>query len=210
MVSSTRLRADVRIAKMILTGNQIKQAVRDGDITISSFSDDFVESNSYGFHLGKELAVYTETPIDAYGLRPVDCIQIPDGGYVLRPNFFYLGHTLEQMGSRIYAAELYARLSTSLCGMFIQTSAPLGHTGALTRFGARKASEIVILTSRTLHFSRGRFASEAEAERWTVHSDLNRLPTAGRLWCAHVAHHVSVGCHRPITAASHRAGCAGS
>jgi hypothetical protein len=82
------LRADVRKAKMILTGNQIKQAVRDGDITISSFSDDFVESNSYGFHLGKELAVYTETPIDAYGLRPVDCIQIPDGGYVLRPNFF--------------------------------------------------------------------------------------------------------------------------
>jgi dCTP deaminase len=116
---------------MILTGNQIKQAVRDGDITISSFSEDFIESNSYGFHLGKELAVYTETPIDAYGLRPVDCIQIPDNGYVLRPNFFYLGHTLEQMGSRIYAAELYARLSTSLCGMFIQTSAPLGHTGAI-------------------------------------------------------------------------------
>jgi hypothetical protein len=42
------LRADVRKAKMILTGNQIKQAVRDGDIMISSFSDDFVESNSYG------------------------------------------------------------------------------------------------------------------------------------------------------------------
>jgi dCTP deaminase len=35
------------------------------------------------------------------------------------------------MGSSGHAAELYARLSTSLLGMFIQTSAPLGHTGAI-------------------------------------------------------------------------------
>jgi len=46
--------------------------------------------------------------------------------------------------------------------------------------------------------------------RRTVHSDLNRLPTAGRLWCAHVAPCVSVDCYRPIAAAGRRAGCAGS
>ena len=44
--------------------------------------------------------------------------------------------------------------------------------------------------------------------RWTVHSDLNRLPTAGRLWCAYVALRVFVD--RPIAAAGRRAGCAGS
>ena|ERR1039458_3645319 len=37
--------------------------------------------------------------------------------------------------------------------------------------------------------------------RWTVHSDLNRLPTAGRLWCAYVALRVFVDCYRPIAAA---------
>ena len=46
--------------------------------------------------------------------------------------------------------------------------------------------------------------------RWTVHSDLNPLPTAGRLWCAYVALRVLVDCYRPITAAGRRAGCAGS
>jgi hypothetical protein len=46
--------------------------------------------------------------------------------------------------------------------------------------------------------------------RWTVHSDLNRLPTAGRLWCAYVALRVFVDCYRPIAPAGRRAGCAGS
>ena len=46
--------------------------------------------------------------------------------------------------------------------------------------------------------------------RWTVHSDLNRLPTAGRLWCAYVAPRVSVDCYRPIAAVGRRAGCVGS
>src|SRR6266436_2902860 len=46
--------------------------------------------------------------------------------------------------------------------------------------------------------------------RWTVHSDLNRLITAGRLCCTYVAPRVSVDCSRPIAAAGRRAGCAGS
>jgi dCTP deaminase len=134
---------------MILTGSQIKQAVRDGDITISCFSGDFIEPNSYGFHLGNELAIYTEPQVDAFGRRAVDYIRIPDSGYELRPNFFYLGNTLEQMGSRIYAAELYARLSTSLCGMFIQTSAPLGHTGAIISW------TLEIVVSQPVHIYSG-------------------------------------------------------
>jgi hypothetical protein len=46
--------------------------------------------------------------------------------------------------------------------------------------------------------------------RWTAHSDLNRLPTAGRLWCPYVAPRVSVDCYRPIAAAGRRAGRVGS
>ena len=46
--------------------------------------------------------------------------------------------------------------------------------------------------------------------RCTVHPDLNRLSTAGRLWCADVAPRVSIDCYRPVAAAGRRAGCAGS
>ena len=46
--------------------------------------------------------------------------------------------------------------------------------------------------------------------RWTEHSDLNRVPTAGRLWCVYVAPRVSVDRYSPIVAAGRRARCAGS
>src|ERR1035438_8334783 len=56
-------------------------------------------------------------------------------------------------------------------------------------------------------FTRGSWREAAVSQanrkqlRWTVHSDLNRLPTAGRLWCAYVALRVFVDCYRPIAAA---------
>jgi hypothetical protein len=46
--------------------------------------------------------------------------------------------------------------------------------------------------------------------RCNVHSDLNRLSTTGRLWCADVAPRVSIDCCHPVAAAGRRAGCAGS
>src|SRR5450432_2551719 len=56
------------------------------------------------------------------------------------------------------------------------------------------------------------FVLQANREqlRWTAHSDLNRLPTAGRLWCAYVPPYVSVDCYRPVAAAGRRAGRARS
>jgi dCTP deaminase len=116
---------------MILTGTQITREVKRGAITISHFDEAFVEPNSYGFHLGNVLCVYRNPEVDAYGAKNVDEIPISESGYTLEPNQFYLGYTLERMGGESYASELYARFSTSACGIFLQTSAPLGHTGAI-------------------------------------------------------------------------------
>jgi dCTP deaminase len=119
---------------MILTGARIAEEVDAGNIVISHFDRANIEPNSYGFHLGDTLCVYRNAEVDAFGSRSVEEIAIPESGYVLEPDKFYLGHTLERMGSNCYASELYARLSTSLCGIFIQTSAPLGHTGAVVNW----------------------------------------------------------------------------
>lgn len=116
---------------MILTREQIMQERQNGAITIEPFDERFLEPNSYGFHLGDTLMVYDSPVVDSYEPRPTLEIRIPETGYVLRRGHFYLGSTLERMGSRRYASELYARLSTGLAGLFIQTSAPLGHTGAV-------------------------------------------------------------------------------
>lgn len=44
---------------------------------------------------------------------------------------FRLGGTMEAMGSAHYAATLYASRSVSTLGVWIQFSAPLGHSGAV-------------------------------------------------------------------------------
>lgn len=57
--------------------------------------------------------------------------ELPENGMALHPGRLYLGETMEVMGSSVYAATLYANRSTASMGMWIQFSAPLGHTGAI-------------------------------------------------------------------------------
>lgn len=116
---------------MIVTTNKIKKMVTTGDIEISPFFESKLDVNSYSFHLGNTLLEYESKIVEASSKPKYKTIVIPESGYVLNPDRFYLGSTLEKMGSKKCASELYANLSTALCGMFIQTSAPLGHTGAV-------------------------------------------------------------------------------
>lgn len=117
---------------MILSGKEIQSEVRVGRITISPFDTRYIEPNSYGFHLGSKLLTYDDAILDCRALPNQREIEIPNSGYLLKPGRLYLGRTIETMGSPFYAATLYARRSTSTMGMWIQFSAPLGHTGSMT------------------------------------------------------------------------------
>lgn len=119
---------------MLLTGDEIHNEVRRKAITVSDFDPRNLEPNSYGFRLGEDLIIYDEAEVDGLGARRSSSVRIPDHGYTLEPDRFYLGHTYETMGARDFASEIYARLSTSALGIFIQTSAPLGHTGAIIKW----------------------------------------------------------------------------
>jgi dCTP deaminase len=116
---------------MILTGSDIKKEVGAGDIQISPYADEFVEQNSYCVHLGSSVIEYDTAIVDIKEENAVIRREIPDDGLILYPDRFYLGHTHEIIGANTYTSELYANLSTASCGMFIQTSAPLGHVGAI-------------------------------------------------------------------------------
>ncbi|MCL6451615.1 MAG: hypothetical protein K6T75_10020 [Acetobacteraceae bacterium] len=117
---------------MILTGDEILREVRRGRIQISPFSPERLEPNSYGFSLASDFIRYDAAVLDSLRERPRQVrFTIPESGYVLEPGRFYLGSTVEIMGSDYYAATLYARRSVSTMGMWIQFSAPLGHTGAI-------------------------------------------------------------------------------
>jgi dCTP deaminase len=116
---------------MILTGRQISLEVAAGRIVIDPFSPRHVEPNSYGFRLGPKLLCYKELVLDCGQEPSTREVLIAESGYLLEPGRLYLGRTVERMGSPHYAATLLARRSTSTAGLWIQYSAPLGHTGAI-------------------------------------------------------------------------------
>ncbi|MBV6751324.1 dCTP deaminase [Pseudomonas chlororaphis] len=115
---------------MIITGAQIKHLKNIGHIVIDPYDEQYVEPNSYGFHLGDTLLEYVES-VDARNSPVAKTVIIPETGYILHPKRFYLGHTLEKIGGVTVASELYANHSTAALGIWVQTSAPLGHVGAV-------------------------------------------------------------------------------
>ncbi|WP_055480124.1 dCTP deaminase [Sphaerimonospora mesophila] len=116
---------------MILTGPEIARAVAAGEIHIDDFSPARLEPNSYGFRLAPDILCYEEAELDSYEQPKATQVVMGHNGMVLEPGRFYLGSTMEAMGSPHYAATLYACRSVSTLGMWIQFSAPLGHSGAI-------------------------------------------------------------------------------
>lgn len=114
----------------MLTGNKIYEEYHRGRIIIHPFEKKYLDINSYSVHLGETLLIYSNDILDAKEENAYTKITIPDEGFILQPGEFYLGHTIEQIGGLAVASELYADCSTANLGMFIQTSAPFGHTGA--------------------------------------------------------------------------------
>jgi dCTP deaminase len=116
---------------VILSGAEIAKEVEAGRLVIQPFDSRHVEPNSYGFHLGSTILRHREPLLDARVHVETERLELTEAGLVLQPGRAYLCHTLERMGSPHYAATLYANRSTSCIGMWIQMSAPLGHTGAI-------------------------------------------------------------------------------
>jgi dCTP deaminase len=119
---------------VILTGSEIKRMVAERRVIIEPYHEDQVEPNAYGCRLGDVLLEYPHSEIDAHQAPEVIKHHIPHEGFVLMPRRFYLGSTIERIGGVDFASELYANLSAGINGIFVQTSAPLGHTGAVIRW----------------------------------------------------------------------------
>lgn len=116
---------------MILTGRDIHREVLARRIHIDDFDPMRLEPNSYGFRLAPTIITYDDEEIDVHRPPTSRTVLMGTSGMLLEPGRFYLGATMEAMGSPHYAAELYACLSVSTLGVWIQFSAPLGHSGAI-------------------------------------------------------------------------------
>jgi deoxycytidine triphosphate deaminase len=119
---------------MILTGAEIIKQHARGRIIIDPFDPANVSPDSYDFHLGPALRVYTQFPLDACATNPTEEIVIPPEGLVLEPQRLYLGETVEVMGSAHYVGSYAARSSIARLGLFINLSATLGDLGYVGRW----------------------------------------------------------------------------
>jgi dCTP deaminase len=115
---------------MILSGEAIMDGVNKGRIFISDFSADRVNPNSYDLRLGRTLLVYQDEILDARKANKTTTIDIPDGGMLLEARKFYLGHSVEVVGSDNYVPIIHCKSGIARLGLFVHVTADLIDIGS--------------------------------------------------------------------------------
>lgn len=121
---------------MILTGNKIREEVKNKRIVIEPFSEDQINPNSYNYRLGTE---YIELDNDKlYDIKNIkqefNMKKIPEDGLILEPKKIYLCNTKEIIGSTEYITSLIGKSSMGRLGLFLQVAADLGHQGQIHKW----------------------------------------------------------------------------
>jgi dCTP deaminase len=114
---------------MILADSEILREIEVGNIVIDPFKPECLGSNSYDVHLGRFLAVYEDSVLDARKHNTIRSIEIPDEGFILQPNVLYLGVTEEYTESHIHVPFLEGKSSIGRLGIDIHATAGKGDVG---------------------------------------------------------------------------------
>lgn len=114
---------------MILSDTRILEEIEKGTIKIEPYTRDCLGSNSYDVHLGKLLAKYTAEVIDAKKHNTIEYFEIPEEGFVLQPQQFYLGVTAEYTETHAHVPFLEGKSSTGRLGIDIHATAGKGDVG---------------------------------------------------------------------------------
>lgn len=114
---------------MILSDQAIMHEINLGHIVIRPFRPEALGSNSYDVHLAKTLACYDVDVLDAKKHNPISYFEIPDQGFVLLPDRFYLGVTEEYTETMIHVPFLEGKSSVGRLGIDIHATAGKGDIG---------------------------------------------------------------------------------
>ena len=114
---------------MILSDARILEEIEKGTIVVSPYDRACLGSNSYDVHLGKYLAIYIDEVLDAKQHNTIEHFEIPEEGFVLQPEMFYLGVTEEYTESHAHVPFLEGKSSTGRLGIDIHATAGKGDVG---------------------------------------------------------------------------------
>ena len=114
---------------MILSDKRILEEMEKGTIKVTPYQRECLGSNSYDVHLGKTLATYDQLELDAKKHNTISHFEIPDEGFLLLPNMFYLGVTAEYTETHAHVPFLEGKSSTGRLGIDIHATAGKGDVG---------------------------------------------------------------------------------
>jgi dCTP deaminase len=114
---------------MILSDAKIRAAMREGKIRIRPYRPACLGTNSYDVHLGRFLAVYRSSALDARRANPVKEFRIPKQGFLLIPGQLYLGVTEEYTETHGFVPFLEGKSSLGRLGIDIHSTAGKGDEG---------------------------------------------------------------------------------
>ncbi|MCD0459188.1 dCTP deaminase [Roseiconus lacunae] len=114
---------------MLLSCDEIRRRLEDGEIRIDPFDTDRLNPNSYNLALHHELLVYEEIVLDAAVPNRYRRLTIPDEGLTLQPNVLYLGRTVEYTETRRLVPMIQGRSSLGRLGLFINPGGSMGDVG---------------------------------------------------------------------------------
>lgn len=114
---------------MILSDKKILEEIDKGTIVVKPYRRECLGSNSYDVHLGAILATYKDEILDAKKHNEIDYFEIPEEGFVLQPDKFYLGVTEEYTESHAHVPFLEGKSSTGRLGINIHATAGKGDVG---------------------------------------------------------------------------------
>jgi len=114
---------------MILSDSEILKFVESKDIVVEPFDRNCLGCNSYDVHLGSKLALYKNRVLDAKKHNEIEFFDIPEEGFVLEPEAFYLGSTAEYTESHKHVPFLEGKSSVGRLGIDIHATAGKGDVG---------------------------------------------------------------------------------
>lgn len=114
---------------MILSDKRILEEIEKGTIVIEPFVRECLGTNSYDVHLGKHLATYTDSELDAKKHNEITHFEIPNEGFLLQPGVLYLGVTEEYTETHEQVPFLEGKSSTGRLGINIHATAGKGDVG---------------------------------------------------------------------------------
>ena len=114
---------------MILTDQKILEEMAKGSIIIEPFDRKCLGTNSYDVHLGKHLAVYQDSILDARKHNEIRHFEMGKEGFVLEPNTLYLGVTQEYTETHAHVPFLEGKSSVGRLGIDIHATAGKGDVG---------------------------------------------------------------------------------